>query len=361
MNWEVTKQTEGYLEEIIEAIDFQSLNDFLHGHLRAEMTFEEIVAKITTQGFEALKGEDICTFVFDTCFYELSMLRPMFVKMLMFSLLFSVLHRLLMIKNKYISEISFLLIYATLMVLLMQSFLFVKEIAISGMDTLLTFLHALIPTFAMTLVFTGNIVSGALVYELAFGIVYLIESLLKYLLSPMIQIFILVLFLNHLFEEEKLSKLADLLEKLVQIAVKASFGIVCGLGVVQSLLSPVKDKLTENTILSGLGAIPGVGSALGSAGELILSCGVLIKNSVGVAGLIILFLLAVIPLLKIACYWLMYHVLAILLEPVGDQRIIACIAGVSRGCDLYFKIVMYSMLLFFVLFSMLCVATSMMY
>jgi len=320
-----------------------------------------LVAQISTHGLESLNAENICTFVFDIFFYELSMLRPIFLKMLMFSLLFSILHRLLVTRNKYISEIAFLLIYATLMVLLMQSFLLVKDIALDGIDTLLTFLNALIPTFAMTLAFTGNMVSGAFVYELAFIFVYLVEWMMKYVLSPSIQIFILVLFLNHLFDEEKLSKLAELLEKVIQFTVKTAFGAVVGLGVVQSLLTPVKDRLAGNALLSGISAIPGLGSALGSAGELVLSCGMLIKNSVGVVGLLILFVLAVIPLLKMAGFWLMYHVLAIVLEPVSDRRIVECISGVSRGCNLYIRMVMYSMLLFFVLFSMVSVATSFVY
>lgn len=357
----ILTEMEGYLEEILEAIDFQGVNDFLNGHMRAEFTFQELVAQISSQGLEALNAENICTFVFDSFFYELSMLRPMFLKMLVFSLLFSVLHRLLVTRNKYISDIGFLLIYVTLMALLMQSFLLVKEIAMEGIDTLLTFLNALIPTFAMTLAFTGNMVSGTLVYELAFMFVYLVEWLMKYVLSPFIQVFVLVLFLNHLFEEEKLSKLAGFLEKVVEIVVKTAFGAVIGLGVVQSLLTPAKDRIASNALLSGMSAIPGVGSALGSAGELILSCGMLIKNSVGVVGLLILFILAVIPLLKIGCFWLMYHLLAVVLEPVSDRRIIDCISGVTRGCDLYFKMVMYSMLLFFVLFSMISVATTFVY
>ena len=357
----VLTNVENYLEEILEAIDFQGVNDFLNGHLRSEYTFQELVAQISTQGLEALDAESICRFVFDSCFYELSMLRPMFLKMLVFCLLFSVLHRLLVTKNKYISDIGFLLIYATLMVLLMQSFLLVKSIAIEGMDTLLGFVNALIPTFALVLAFTGNMVSGALVYELAFLFVYLVEWLMKYVLSPLIQVFILVLLLNHLFDEEKLSKLAGLLEKVVQLVVKSAFGAVVGLGVVQSLLTPAKDRIAGNVLLSGLSSIPGVGGALGSTGELVLSCGMLIKNSVGVVGLLILFVLAVIPLVKMGCFWLMYHVLAVLIEPVCDKRLVECISGVSRGCDLYFKMVMYSMLLFFVLFSMVSVATSFVY
>lgn len=348
----------GYLEEIIETLDFSSLNNFLHEHMRSEMSFEELISQISLHGFEAINKENITQMFFDALFYEMSIARPIFVKMLCFSVLFSVIHRLLVSRKTYVSNIGFLLIYSTLMVLLMQSFYMVRDIALDGLNGILTFLNALIPTYAMTMVFTGNAISGAVAYEMAFFFVYLIEFLMKHILSPLIHVFILVLFLNHLFEEDKLSKLAEFMEKVVAIILKVAFGAVIGLGVVQSLLTPMKDRLANNVMLSGLSAIPGIGGAVGSAGEIILSCGLLIKNNVGIIGLIILFLVAVIPVLKIGCFWIMYHLLSILLQPVSDKRVVECVSGVARGCDLYLKIILYSMLLFFVLISMVTMATS---
>ncbi len=347
-----------YLEEIIATLDFQSLNQFLNEHLRVKMSFEELITQVSIHGIDALNRENITQFFFDTLFYELSIARPIFLKMLLFSVLFSLIQRLLSSKKTYVSNIGFLLIYATLMVLLMQSFFLVRELAMEGMDGMLGFLNALIPTYTLTMVFTGNAVSGAMAYELAFFFIYLIEFLMKNFLSPLIHVFVLVLFLNHLFDEDKLSKLAEFMEKIVVIILKLSFGAVIGLGVVQSLLTPMKDRLANNVMLSGMSSIPGVGGVFGSAGEIIFSCGMLIKNSVGILGLLFLFVIAVIPVLKIGCFWVLYHLVAIVLQPVSDSRLVNCVAGVARGCDLYLKVIVYTMLLFFVLISMITMATS---
>lgn len=354
----VLTQVETYLEEILETLDFSALNDFLFKHMRTEMSFEELVAQISVNGLDAMNKENITMLVFDSLFYELSVARPIFIKMLLFAVLFSVVQRLLVTKNKYIADVSFMMIYAALMVLLMQSFLLVRDIALEGVEGLLTFLNALIPTYAVTLAFSGSAVSGAMLYETAFFLVYLVELILKNILSPMIQVFVLVLFLNHLFDEDKLSKLAEVMEKIVSLVLKAAFGGVIGLGVVQSMLTPAKDRLASNVLLSGMSSIPGVGNLVGSTGEIILSCGMLIKNSVGVIGLIILFVIAVVPVLKIGFFWGLYQLLAIILQPIADKRITECVSVVARGCDLYLKMIMYSMLLFFILFSMVSVATS---
>lgn len=350
-----------YLEEILKELDFAALDRFLNQHMRTKMSFGELVSQIVTNGLEALNKENITMLVFDSFLYELSIVKPVFIKLLLFSVLFSVVQKLLATRNKYISDISFFVIYATVMVLLMQSFFLVREIALEGIDSLLVFLNALIPTYAVTLAFAGNALSGATLYEVAFILVYFVEVLLKNFLSPMIQLFVLVLFLNHLFEEDTLSKLAELMEKILGLILKTAFGAVVGLGVVQSMLTPVKDRISSNVLLSGLSSIPGAGTFLGSTGEIILSCGMLIKNSVGVIGLFILFVLAVIPVIKIGCFWGMYQILGIVLQPVADKRITECVSAVIRGSDLYLKVILYSMLLFFVLLSMVSVATSFVY
>lgn len=354
----VISEIDAYLKEITQGLDFSSMEEFFQGHMRSEVSFEELVYTLATEGLEGLDAEKICTFAFDTVFYELSLARPMFLKMLLFSVLFSLAHRFLATKTKYIGDIGFLMIYAALMVLLMQSFFLVRDIALEGINTLMMFLNALIPTYALTMVFSGHVVTGAMIYEVAFLLIYLVEMLMKTLLSPGIHLFVLVLFLNNLFEEDKLSKLAQFMEKGIQLVLKASFGGVIGLGIVQSMLTPAKDKLTGNTLLSGLSAIPGIGNAIHSAGEILLSCGMLIKNSVGVVALLIMVIIALVPVLQVGGFCVMYHLLSILLEPIADRRLTECVSGVARGCGLYLKVILYTMLLFFVLFSMVSVATS---
>ena len=88
-----------YLEEIVETLDFEALNNFLNEHMRVEMSFEELIARISLNGMDAINKENITQMFFDTLFYEISIARPIFAKMLVFSLLFSVVHRLLASKK----------------------------------------------------------------------------------------------------------------------------------------------------------------------------------------------------------------------------------------------------------------------
>ena len=111
MRMYVASNTDAYLQEITKHLDLEAMDRFLHEHLRAEVDFEELIYLVATDGFEALGAENLCTFVFDIFFYELSLARPIFLKMLLFSILFAFMHKFLVTKNKYISDVSRYCIY----------------------------------------------------------------------------------------------------------------------------------------------------------------------------------------------------------------------------------------------------------
>lgn len=85
-------------------------------------------------------------------------------------------------------------------------------------------------------------------------------------------------------------------------------------------------------------AIPGVGDAIGGVTEVILGTAVLVKNSIGVAGMLICVLLCVGPVIQMAVMALMYKaVRAALAQPVSDKRLVNCMESVGEGCRLLLR------------------------
>lgn len=103
-----------------------------------------------------------------------------------------------------------------------------------------------------------------------------------------------------------------------------------GIGVVQSLIVPARDRLSTNSIFNSISAVPGVGNTFGSAAEILLGSGILIKNSIGAAALILLLVIGMTPLLKSFCFSVMYRLTAAFLAPVADSRIAQCVQAAAR-------------------------------
>lgn len=351
-------EVENYLESILEELELGEVDEFTAEELPEKLTFSSLVRAVMTDEGKEFSLSLLLDYVLDLFFYELNTARPMFIQILCVSLLFAIFSRILITRQGYVNDLGFFAVYAAIMMLLLNSFLLVNNVVEEGLEKMISFMTAFIPTYAATLLLSGNASSAGVFYEMAFGLIYLLELAMKAVFIPGIHIFVLLQLMDHLFEETRLSRLADLIESGIQVALKLALAAVVGLGVVQSLLAPARDRLSANSIFKTLQAIPGVGNTFGATGELLVGCGIMIKNSIGTAALVVLVVLCAAPAISVACFHVMYRLVGALLQPFCDKRIGECVHGVGRGCALYLKIVVDAMLLCFITISIISASTS---
>ena len=300
----------------------------------------------------------ICDYVFDLFFYELAEVKPIFFQIVVMALLFALFGKLLIAKQGYVADMGFLMVYVGIVLLLLQSFTLIGRVVEEGVSRMLSFMTAFVPAYAATLLLSGNSASAGFFYEVTLGIVYVIELVMKVVFLPGVHIYVLLVMMDHLFEESRFSKLAELIGSALRSLLKFGLALVMGLGVVQSILAPAKDRLAASSLYHGIQAMPGLGNTVSATGELLLGCAIMIKNSVGAAALILLLILCMAPLCSVLCFTVMYRLIAALLEPFSDKRIVECVAGVGRGSGLYCRILADAMLYFWITISVISASTS---
>ena len=77
--------------------------------------------------------------------------------------------------------------------------------------------------------------------------------------------------------------------------------------------------------------IPVVGKILGDSIDSIIGCGNILKNAVGVIGVVVVVGIIVIPLLKLGILWISFYILSGVCEIVADEKIVKLIAQISDG------------------------------
>ena len=77
--------------------------------------------------------------------------------------------------------------------------------------------------------------------------------------------------------------------------------------------------------------IPGAGSVAQTVIGTVTGSSILIKNTLGVTAIIFILLMLCIPMIKLLLYTLFYLLLAVLLEPVSDERFVKCILAAQKG------------------------------
>ena len=215
-------------------------------HFPEKLRFSDLVKAFAENGTDGVDGRMICDYVFDLFFYELAEVKPIFFQIVVMALLFALFGKLLIAKQGYVADMGFLMVYVGIVLLLLQSFTLIGRVVEAGVSRMLSFMTAFVPAYAATLLLSGNSASAGFFYEVTLGIVYVIELVMKVVFLPGVHIYVLLVMMDHLFEESRFSKLAELIGSALRSLLKFGLALVMGLGVVQSILAPAKDRLAQS-------------------------------------------------------------------------------------------------------------------
>jgi stage III sporulation protein AE len=94
--------------------------------------------------------------------------------------------------------------------------------------------------------------------------------------------------------------------------------------------------------------VPVVGKILGDAVDSVLGGSVILKNAVGLLGIIVILGIALTPIIKAAILMIIFNVAAVIIEPISDSRITKCMSGVGDSIKILFGIMVTVTFLFII-------------
>ena len=146
--------------------------------------------------------------------------------------------------------------------------------------------------------------------------------------------------------------MAELLNLMISWVLKTLLGAVIGIQTVQCLIMPAVDSLKNTLLHKTSGAIPVIGNVFNAVSEVVVGSAVLVKNAVGVAGLIAVLIICLMPLVKLVIGTFMYKLLSAVIQPISDKRMIDCIASIGDGAALLVRILFTAGALFLITLAM---------
>lgn len=351
---EFGKSLESYLAEL----DFSDIDAALgQQESTQDLDFKGLVQKLIRG--EEIGKEGLFKEIFHMVFGEIAAFRSTLVQVVLLCAAFAILYNFAdVFENPAVTEISFYMVYMLLLVLLMKSFFILRDVSVDVIGDMMVFLKVLIPTFTMSMAFSGQITTAAGFYDMTFVLIYGLEWVMQYLVVPAVQIYMVLELMNYLTEEELLSKLTDLLKSGVAWVLKLLFTIVVGINVVQNLLTPVIDTFKTGILAKTAGMLPGLGASINAVTEIMVGSGIIIKNGIGLAAILVLLALCAEPLIKVGVMALLYKILAAMIQPISDKRMIGCISSAGESGRLLGKAVVTTAVMFLVTIAMVTAATT---
>jgi stage III sporulation protein AE len=261
-------------------------------------------------------------------------------------------------KSNNVSETGYYITYLLLFGLLISSFITASKIASTTISTILDFMKALVPTYFMSVAFTSGATTSLVYYEAALTLITLVDFLIIKIIIPMINFYLVIMLANNLSKEDMLSRLADLFSTAISWLLKSMLAAVVGFHAIQGLIVPVVDQVKRSALLKASEALPGIGDALGGVTETILGAGVLLKNAIGVAGLIAIIIMSAVPFLKLLMITVVYKIGCAALQPISDKRFIECINASAKSAAMLLQTVFVGAVLFLLSITIVAVTSG---
>ncbi len=344
---------------LADEISYEQIQEMMDGILGdSSFEFSDYVSGLL-QGEQTASLEEIIKTVFEGALSNLFYDKKLILYLLIIAVIgaiFSNFSKLL--QGRQVAQTAFFAVYLLFFSVLSASFVEITGVAAETMENLLSFIQVLVPTFFISMTFSQGGTAAAVYYEFTLALIAVVNFVLVKFALPAINLYFFLQISNYLSEEDMFSKMAELIRDFVKFVMKTMFGIVMGMNVIQGLIVPITAQVKNMAVVRVGGSIPGIGSAVSSVAQSILCAGTLLKNAVGVTGVVAVFLICAIPLLNMLCNQFLLQVVAAAIQPVSDKRLVKGIGGAVEAVRLLIYAVGMGAMLFITSIALISMMTN---
>ena len=256
-----------------------------------------------------------------------------------------------------VSKVAYAITYMVLIIIALNSFHVAITYAKDAISTMIHFMMALIPLLLALMASMGSITSVALFHPLIVFLVNTSGLLIQHFVLPLLFLSAVLSIVSTLSSHYKVTKLADFLRNISIGALGVFLTIFLGVISVQGATTAVTDGITIRTAKFVAGNfVPVIGRMFTDAADTVMSASLLLKNTVGIAGLGILLLLCAFPAIKVLSLALIFNIAAAILQPLGGGPIIDCLSIIGKSVIFIFAALATVCLMFFLSLTIIIAA-----
>ncbi|MFD1422211.1 stage III sporulation protein AE [Laceyella tengchongensis] len=234
-------------------------------------------------------------------------------------------------EQNQVSKVAYAIVFMVLIILAANSFHVAVDSAKTAIGRMIDFMLALVPMMLTLLVSMGNIGSVALFHPLIVFMIHTIGTFIYTIVFPLLFLSAILSIVSCLSEKYKVNQLASLLRKISVSVLGGLLAIFLGVISIQGATASIADGVTLRTAkyLTG-NFIPVIGRTISEAADTVMGASLLVKNTIGLAGVLILLFICAFPALKILSLAFIYNFTAAVMQPLGNSPIIESLSTIGR-------------------------------
>ena len=327
---------EEILSTLIGSLDGQALNDDIDDVWK-EMdldgdTFEEKISSVISGDFAADYG-NVLSAVFSMIFSGIKSLIPILMTVCAIAVFYSLVKTLSPgVLSEGTDRILYFTCYAAILGLLIYK---AFDVALACMDSVGAYakrMDAVFPLILTVMSATGANVSAA-VYQPAVAFLSTgITNVITRLVMPAITALILFSSVSGLSQTLKTDKLSGFISSAVKWILGISATVFTLFLSVQGLTAGTYDGVSLRVTKYAVGnSVPVVGGFLKDGAELFVASGVLIKNALGIMGVVMIAGILIKPIAALVAFSLFLKFAAGIIEPIADGRMSDYLTSLSKN------------------------------
>ncbi len=344
-------------QDTVEKIDLQVMEEYkdrIDGEVSAYTDTKSVKEWLTDfiKGDWEFSFEELSTNAVRYLFKEIVANSNLLAKLLVLSVLSALLVNLQTAFSAGVARISQMACFMALAAIAISSFKLVLAIGQQTIDNMVAFMMGMLPQMLILVAGLGNVHASATLFPVLMTTCTAFANAMQNVVFPLIILSAILHLVNQLSDGLKVEKMAKFMTQMSQLSLGFFLTFFVGILTLRALYSSVMDKVAlRTTKFVTDNAIPVVGKMFSDTIEVTAGYVVMIKQALGIFGVIIILGMVLFPLVKIAAIGLIYKVAAAVAEPLGDSKTSAILEIMSAHLFLMLAAVAAVALMFFIMIA----------
>lgn len=222
----------------------------------------------------------------------------------------------------------------------MANFSQIIELVKNTASNLVGFMNSLIPILVVLMTYTGTAITSSIVQPVLIFMINFIGNIIQNIILPLVLVITVLSIVSKISERVQITKLTKFLKSSVTWFLGVILTLFVGILSLEGTLTSSVDGIAAKTTKAAVSSlIPVVGKILGDTVDSVLGCGLILKNAVGVVGVIVIIGICIIPIIKLGTLTIIYNLASGIIEPIADEKIVKLLEEMGGIFKLLFAII----------------------
>ena len=324
---EISEDLNNSIIEELNEIDFSGLNGIVEEFQNSSTNIFSI-DNIKSKIYSIISGENAVSYssFFASIFSIFLELIVKYLPMLSLIVAIGVISNLLNgIKSKFneksTSGLIHLVCFLAVVVLTIGMISSISKTSINSINSMVSQMNAIFPILLTLMIGIGASASAGVFQPIVAIISTYVADFFAYLILPLFMASFVFGIINNLSDSIKLDKFNSFISSLFKWCVGLVFTLFFAVFTIQGISAGTFDSLSIRTTKYTIKSyIPIMGGYLSDGMDLILSSTILIKNAVGLVGVLMIISTILSPLLEIVVFSLLLKLASAILQPMGNNK-----------------------------------------